>query len=48
VEVAQREWVIGGNSQAIEMMRVWDRIQTAPRDNYQLAKAIMERIAKKK
>ena len=46
--MGQREWLIGGNSQAIEMMRVWDRIQTAPKDNYQLAKSIMDRTPKKK
>jgi hypothetical protein len=32
------------------MMRVWDRIQTSPKDNYQLAKGVIERAgqAKKK
>lgn len=44
VTTAQREWTIRGNVNVLEPMRIWDKIQTYPKDNYALAKRVMERL----
>lgn len=44
VATAQKEWTIKGNLKVLEPMRIWDKIQTYPKDNYALAKRVMERL----
>ena len=44
VTTAQREWTIKGNPKVLEPMRIWDKLQSYPKDNYALAKRVIERV----
>jgi hypothetical protein len=43
VTPVQKEWTIKGNPEVLENIRIWDKIQTSPKDNYQLAKIVIEK-----
>lgn len=42
VTTLQKEWTLKGTSDALSSLRVWDKLQTVPKDNYKLAKEIIE------
>lgn len=43
VALGSNVWPIRSGSEVIDRLRVFDRLQTVPRENYALAKAVIER-----
>jgi hypothetical protein len=43
VAIGSTAWPIRTTSEVIDRLRVFDRLQTVPRENYALAKGVIER-----
>jgi hypothetical protein len=44
IKPSTKEWAFKKNMECYERLRIWDKLQTCPKDSYLVAKSVIEKL----